>query len=330
MASNAEASGIVMDKKALKALMRRSDGPGLRYLAGWLALLLVSGGLVWLSLGTWWLVPAILVYAVCLTVPVYALSHECAHGTAFRSRALNEAVFWVTSLIYFEEPLHRRYAHASHHTHTWIVGSDAQMSATPLPLTLWGWIEEVLAFRLFWQQARMFVEHSLGRFSSTVRRVTPESDLTRMMWSTRACLAAYVGFGLASYFAGWVWPIFLLVIPRVIGGPAMNLFILMQHVEMQANQSSIVASTRSFRTNAVLRFLYFNMNYHIEHHLYPTVPFHALPELSAELEAQLPKPDPGFLRTNVEVLKIVVRRSLGRNDRSSVIRQASSVQEAPS
>ena len=59
-------------------------------------------------------------YGAILTVPSYSLSHECAHGTAFRTRWLNELVFWATSLIYFEPPHFRRFAHARHHTYTWI------------------------------------------------------------------------------------------------------------------------------------------------------------------------------------------------------------------
>ena len=102
----------------------------------------------------------------------------------------------------------------------------------------------------------------------------------------------------------------------------MNAFILMQHVEMAENQPNILQSTRSFRTNWFFQFLYFNMNHHIEHHLYPTVPFHALPELSGALNDQLPEPDAGFLSTHWEVLKITIRRSLGQDDRSTKIRQA--------
>ena len=52
---------------------------------------------------------------------------KTAHGTAFRSTWLNETVLWISSLIYMEEPLHRRYTHANHHTFTWHVGKDSQM-----------------------------------------------------------------------------------------------------------------------------------------------------------------------------------------------------------
>jgi fatty acid desaturase len=47
--------------------------------------------------------------------------------------------------------------------------------------------------------------------------------------------------------------------------------------------------------NPVLGFLYWNMNYHLSHHLYPMVPFHALPRLHEQLKDQLPRPYPGVL-----------------------------------
>jgi fatty acid desaturase len=115
-ATNAASSGVKLDRKIIKELSRRSDTPGLIYLAQWLGSLLATGYLVWLSLGTWWVWPAMVLYGTFLCVPTYAISHETAHGTAFRSRWLNEAVLWVTSLIYFEEPLHRRYTHTNHHS----------------------------------------------------------------------------------------------------------------------------------------------------------------------------------------------------------------------
>ncbi len=86
---------------------------------------------------------------------------------------------------------------------------------------------------------------------------------------------------------------------------------LIQHAEMQPDSLDIRKSTRSFETNRLVRLVYWNMNHHIEHHLYPTVPFHALPALSDELGGQLPEPDPGVLMTNVEVARAVLAREMG-------------------
>lgn len=318
--TNAASSGVTLERRVLKAVMRRSDRPGLLYLAQWLAGLGATGGLVWLTLGTVWVWPAVALHGVLLSVPAYALSHETAHRTAFRTRWLNEAVLWITSLIYMEEPLHRRYTHTNHHSHTWHVGKDSQMPFDT-PLDLKGWLAEVSGFALLRFHLAVLLRLGLGAYSPIMRTVTPPGELPRMTRNARLFLALYVLTGVAIA-AGATWLLWLLVLPRLLGAPVMLLFTLIQHVEMREDSPSILESTRSFRTNWLGRFLYLNMNHHVEHHLYPQVPFHALPALSRQLGNQLPEPDPGFFRTNLEVLSVVLRRSLGRNSAARSIRQA--------
>ena len=98
-----------IDRSVLKGLMQRSDGPGLYFLAIWGLLLSVTGYAIYLSQGSWWIVPAVVAYGIVLGF-AYAPSHECAHGTAFRTRWLNETVFWLSSFIWVESPTHRRFA----------------------------------------------------------------------------------------------------------------------------------------------------------------------------------------------------------------------------
>jgi fatty acid desaturase len=53
------------------------------------------------------------------------------------------------------------------------------------------------------------------------------------------------------------------------------------------------------------RMLYWNMHHHIEHHIYPSVPFHALPGLCAAIREQLPEPSPSLFAAHVEILKTI-------------------------
>ena len=319
-ATNGASSGIQMDKKKLKQLMRRSDIPGLKWLATWVAMLAVTGYCVHLSLGSAWVYLAMLAYGTVLTVPSYSLSHECAHGTAFRSRWLNETLFWISSLLYFEEPYHRRYSHTRHHTYTWINGKDAQMPFAT-PMTLKGWLLEISGIALLRFEVGVFLRNALGKFAKDVLEFTPSSELPKLKWSARLCLLIYIGAGVLCWYSGTLWPLIYIVIPRLVGGPVMLFFTLIQHVEMKEDQYDIRQSTRSFTTNGLGRFLYMNMNYHIEHHSYPTVPFYALPALNEQLCEQLPAPDPGLIRTNLAVLSVVVRRSLGKDTKAKSIRQ---------
>ncbi len=318
--TNAASSGVEIERRRLKALARRSDGPGLRYLAAWGVAMGASGYFVWSSLGTLYVWPAVFLYGVVMSVPSYSLSHETAHGTAFRTRWLNETVFWVMSLIYGEEPLHRRYTHTNHHTYTWYVGLDSQMPFDT-PLDFKGWLYDISGLSVHRFQLRVLWQLGSRRYTKLMRDVTPQAELPKMTRNARIFSLVYLGIA-ASIVAGYAGLLWFYVLPRLIGGPIMLMFNIIQHAEMQEDSPSIIDSTRSFRTNRVGRFLYLNMNNHVEHHLYPQVPFYALPKLHEAVADQTPKPDPGFCRTNLDLLSVVVRRSLGRNTKGAWIRQA--------
>lgn len=319
-ATNASSSGIRLDRKQLRVLASRSDWPGLIYLVLWLASLTGTGFLVRSALGSGWVWPAMFVHGVLLAVPAYAISHETSHGTAFRTRWLNELVFWLTSLLYMEEPLHRRYTHTNHHTFTWHVGRDSQMPFDT-PMNFRGWLVEATGLGLLWFHIKVLWQLTTKNYTAMMRMVAPDSELPKMTRNARIFVVIY-GASAGLIAAGFLWPLWFIILPRLLGAPVMLLFTLIQHVELQENSWSVIDSTRSFRTSLLGRFLYMNMNNHIEHHLYPQVPFHALPDLHLAIKDQLPEPDPGFFRTNWEVFGVTLRRSLGKHTKARTIRQA--------
>jgi fatty acid desaturase len=54
--------------------------------------------------------------------------------------------------------------------------------------------------------------------------------------------------------------------------------------------------------NPISRYLYWNMNYHVEHHMFPMVPYHALPRLHALIKDDLPPPNTSMLDGYREIL----------------------------
>ena len=322
-ATTAASSNVSLERQLVRNLAQRSDRPALLWLASWLTALAVSGYLLYLTTAfssTLLFLAAALLLGSILTVPSYAISHECAHGTAFRTRWLNETCLWIGSLLYFEEPYHRRYSHTRHHTYTWHVGKDSQMPFDT-PMTLKGWLLEISGIALVIYETKVFARNALGKFSPQTRGFTPENTLGKLKWGARACILIYATLIILLVRGEtWVWTYLLL--PRLLGGPVMLLFTLLQHVELKENSPSILESTRSFTTSAIGRWLYMNMNNHIEHHLYPQVPFYALDKLRQAVENQVPPPDKGFWRTNLEVLSVVVRRSLGMGTKARGLRQA--------
>ena len=283
--TNAASTGIRIDRALLKSLARRSDRSGLAYLALWALALALTGTALWVVLGSAYVWGAVFVFGVVMSVPAYALSHETAHGTAFRTRWLNETVFWFTSLLYGEEPLHRRYTHTNHHTYTWYVGLDSQMPFDT-PLTFKGWLYDISGLSIHRFQFRVLWQLATKRYTPLMREVSPPAELPKMTRNARLFCLIYLGV-IALIASGYGWPLlWFYVLPRLVGGPVMLMFNIIQHAEMQENSSSIVDSTRTFRTNWVGRFLYLNMNNHVEHHLYPQVPFYSLPKLHEAVAAR--------------------------------------------
>ena len=75
----------------------------------------------------------------------------------------------------------------------------------------------------------------------------------------------------------------------------MVFFAVTQHAGLREDVLDHRLNSRTVYMNSVLRFLYSNMNYHVEHHIFPTVPYYALPALHAEIKAYLAPPDPSTL-----------------------------------
>jgi MocE subfamily Rieske [2Fe-2S] domain protein len=61
--------------------------------------------------------------------------------------------------------------------------------------------------------------------------------------------------------------------------------------------------------NFINRFLYWNMNYHVEHHMFPLVPYHAVPRLHQAVKDDMPKPYPSLLAAWLEIIPTVLRQT---------------------
>jgi fatty acid desaturase len=67
-------------------------------------------------------------------------------------------------------------------------------------------------------------------------------------------------------------------------------------------------NSRTVMMNPVLRFLYWNMNYHVEHHMFPMVPYHALPRLHELIKHDLPAANPSMWHAYREVWPVILRQ----------------------
>jgi fatty acid desaturase len=296
-----------LERAAVQKLLARRDLPGLLYISAWLAGVAATTALLAAAWGTWWVVPALFVHGAVLSFS-YAASHEGAHGTAFKTVWLNEAVFYLTSFIFGEEPMYRRYTHSRHHSATWYPGFDIQMPYGN-PLTLRVYLHETLALGALPANAKQTVRLALGRLTEEEKSVIPAAKVPQLKWGARAFLAGYaLVIAIAVLTHSW-FIIVALPLARLVGAWVVQLFINSQHMCMAEAVSDHRYTTRSMACILPTRLLYWNMNYHVEHHLYPGVPFHALPAVNALVREQLPQPTRGAIAANLQILGVIRRQT---------------------
>jgi fatty acid desaturase len=109
----------------------------------------------------------------------------------------------------------------------------------------------------------------------------------------RAQLGLYMLVAVGAVWPGSTAPLIYWLFPVMLGQPLLRAILLAEHTGCSEDANGLT-NTRTTLTSWPVRFLMWNMPYHAEHHLYPSIPFHALPRAHADLRARLAHVDPGY------------------------------------
>ncbi|WP_172330101.1 fatty acid desaturase family protein [Mangrovicoccus sp. HB161399] len=296
-----------MPRKEMKALMKREDGPAIRDTAMLFAAMAVSalGGIaLWPS---WWSAPFWAVYGVLYASAMDSRWHECGHGSAFRTRWMNDALYQVACFCMLRNPVLWRWSHTRHHTDTIIVGHDPEIIAmrpavvARLVLNLFGIFE-------FLGNARALLTLAAGQMSEQEKSYVPESERPAAFRIARIWLGIYACVAAAALAMGSILPFMLVGLPIFYGSWHMVLTGYMQHLGLAENVLDHRLNSRTVLINPVSRFIYWNMNYHVEHHMFPMVPYHRLKDLHERIRHDLPPAHPSMLSAYREILPALVRQ----------------------
>ena len=102
-------------------------------------------------------------------------------------------------------------------------------------------------------------------------------------------------------------PALLVFFPRYWGN-IIELFNQTQHIGLPEDIKDHRYTTRSVRFNPIFSFLYWHMEYHVEHHMFPSVPSYNLPKLSNLIKDQLPKANTSLYDAYKEILPAIVKQ----------------------
>jgi fatty acid desaturase len=293
----AEASTPITDRDQLRVWSQRSDAPGLIHLTGHVTALLFTGFGIWLAEGSLWIWPAMWLHGVVL-IFLFTPLHECIHRTAFKTRALNEAVAFVIGVLIILPREYFRAFHFAHHRFTQDPARDPELSA-PKPTNLRQWLWHVSGVPYWIAQARGAVEHALGRAPETFYK--DGNQRGAVIREARIVLALYALVFIASLATGSAAALLYWVIPALLGQPALRLYLMAEH-GLCPLVPEMLENTRTTYTNPLMRALAWNMPYHAEHHAYPAVPFHRLAEVNHAIGARLKVTTPGYIEVQRQIL----------------------------
>ncbi|HWJ75658.1 MAG TPA: fatty acid desaturase family protein [Kaistia sp.] len=294
-------------RKELKELMRRSDGPALRDTAIWFGALALSGFGGWYFWGSWASVPFFLVYGVLYGSASDSRWHECGHRTAFKTTWMNDVVYAIACFMILREPTVWRWSHTRHHTDTIIVGRDPEI-AVPRPPDILGLILNIFALKSAWSLAKKLALHVQDKLDPEEATFIPEMERPKVFREARIMAAIFIGVAVWCVAIGSILPAMFIGLPSIYGGFMTIFFGLTQHAGLDEDVLDHRLNSRTIYMNPVFRFLYLNMNYHVEHHMFPMVPYHALPRLHEAIKDDCPTPYANCWEAYREIIPALLRQ----------------------
>lgn len=269
----------LLEPAELKQLNQRSDARGWMQLGSHLAAIAIMVALQAMALGTWWVLLTGFVLGVLINF-LYAAQHELSHSTVFANRKLNE--FWGRVIGFFmifprdfDQVMH--FAH-----HKWTQDWERDGELVREPYTLKSYLLWLSGISYWRNRVVGLLRRARGVIVEPYIRPEEEAKIIRESRIHVALYAAIIIVSLA--FGNWWWLTFW-ILPMVITKPVHQLQNTIEHLGL-SHEDNILENTRSTRTNALMRWLCWQMPYHTAHHTFPSVPFWKLRDLNDKIEQQ--------------------------------------------
>ena len=289
----------IISNKELKPFLKRNNINGIIHLSIHLFLILSSGFLIYFFKDTLYQFLAMVLHGVFIAF-LYAGLHECIHKTAFKNRKLNEIIGFIIGFIIFRSFLNGRFRHMAHHTYTQHPQKDPDK--VDFPKGYLDYLKHVTSFTIWIRIADNLIRHSIGKTNISEDGYIPKSERNSLFNETRLMLIGYLIVLLVSlYFSSTFFLIFW-IIPRILGEPFLRLVRMVEHTGKEETPD-MIHNTRTSFPSKILKFLYWNMPYHLEHHLYANVPFYKLPKFHNMIKPFTDEKEPSILNVHMEILK---------------------------
>ncbi len=288
----------------LKQLVARNDIHGLLHAIAHLALAFVTGSVtVWLFDQSLWgyALLSLWVHGLIYSFIPGHVPHELSHGTVFKTKWLNGFLLRFFSVLTWFNFHHYKKSHTLHHMYTLFPEGDREVELPTDPsLRILGYVRLITfdwlaAGRVIWGTAALaltgtFRGHFKPEWSEAIfadGNAEEKRKAQRLAMVTLLFHGSIVALGVVTGL--WSLPI-VVSLGSFVAGWWKHLVAFTMHAGLRDNVADFRKCCRTVKLDPISRFLYWNMNYHTEHHMYAAVPFYRLPQLSKEIAWDMPKP----------------------------------------
>jgi fatty acid desaturase len=270
----------------LRELSARSNLQGFVRAASHYGAIVVMGAIIWLvssRYGIAWALPLMFVQGYFVAF-LFMVVHETAHKTAFRSRALNLALGHLSAFAIALPYEYYCLFHWDHHRYTQDPGKDPELIVGPMPASDTQLAIAYTGLLQFAYRVQLMLRHAFtGKVTASW---IPANKRHIVVREARLYVAAYLALLLASLVPHtatmlWVW-----IIPLLAGQLILRPYLYSEHTGCERTRTAF-ENTRTTATGVLMKWFAWNMPYHVEHHAYPSVPFHALPKLNRIVAEQI-------------------------------------------
>jgi fatty acid desaturase len=320
-----------VDKSVMSRLMKRSDAKAMIQCVLQVGLFAFTATLCFLTISKmrvdnlYWSVPAlfacIFLHGTCSWFMGLIAVHELVHKTPFRTQFWNDFFLYLFSFLSWSDPVWFRCSHVRHHQVTGYHDLDHEV---PFPQKM-DW--DCVKF-WFWQLVPFpKIDSSWNRVMAWIKTASknpmdnrdyddkwfeihmPGEDVrVRQNRWARAMLAGHLALALI-FIATGNWYLILIINLSCFYCPWLyTLCVTPQHIGMTPNSPDFRLVCRTFTCGRFLGFLYWNMQYHIEHHMFPAVPFYNLPALRRAIEHDMPPATHGLWATWREIIPVLKKQ----------------------
>jgi fatty acid desaturase len=305
-----------VDRDTLAKLNQRSDVKGLLQTLGHLGLLTLTGALAWyaaLHLPWFVLLLALFIHG---TFWAFLLNgfHELCHSSVFKTKWLNTFFLYVVSFLGWLNPVMFWASHQEHHKYTLHPPDDLEV-ILPVKLTVGSFLKAAFVNPWdFYGRIKGTIRLSLGKLEGEWQNALfPPSAVEQRRklfnWA-RIQLAGYALIVAVSIALGWWMLPVLIVLAPFYGGGLQWLCNNTQHIGLQDDVPDYRLCCRTIILNPFLRFVYWHMNFHTEHHMYAAVPCYNLGKLHQAIKADLPHCPVGLVETWQEIIPILEQQKV--------------------